>query len=66
MSQTREDEDGYTIVKCVHCGKLFKFLNASPKYIESIAFCSKKCRDLYFWFKGKAEFEKLSEGKKND
>jgi uncharacterized C2H2 Zn-finger protein len=63
LSQTRENEDGYTFVKCVYCGKLFKFLNASPEHVESLAYCSENHRELYYWFKGKGEFEKLSEEK---
>ena len=71
MSQSRCDEDGYTHVRCCHCGKLFKFLNADPEHVESISFCSETCRTLHYWFKGKGKFEELysreiKEGKKND
>jgi len=62
MSQARETEDGFTKVTCPWCGKSFRFLNASPDYVESIAFCGNRCRELYFWFKGKAQFERLFEG----
>ena len=65
MSQARTDDNGYTHAKCVHCGKDFKFLSASPEYIEVIWFCSEKCRNLYFWFKGKSQFEELMETKKD-
>ncbi|MCJ7425359.1 hypothetical protein MUP01_14005 [Candidatus Bathyarchaeota archaeon] len=62
MSQTRCDEDGYVHVKCAYCHKSFKFLCASPEFVESISFCSEKCRNLYYWFKGKAEFENMYDG----
>lgn len=63
MSQSRCDENGYVHVKCAHCGKQFKFLSCDPELVESISFCSETCRQLHFWFKGKAKFESLFEEK---
>jgi len=64
MSQAKEDDNGRTHVECAYCHKKFAFLNADPELVESISFCSEKCRSLHFWFKGKAQFEKLTEEKK--
>ena len=71
MSQAREDDNGFTHVKCAYCHKEFKFLNADPELVESVSFCSESCRNLHYWYKGKAKFETMfkgefKEGKKPD
>jgi endogenous inhibitor of DNA gyrase (YacG/DUF329 family) len=70
MSQAKVDSEGYTHVRCVNCGKSFKFLNADPEFDEAIYFCSEACRNAHFWFVGKSKFKdmfsgEIKEGKKN-
>lgn len=63
--QLKEDK-GFTTVRCVHCRKYFKFINADPEYVESMAFCSEACRNVHYWYVGRAKFlEFMKTGSKN-